>query len=133
MKTDWREDYQNKLCSAADAAKRIKSGDSIYTGGFAIMPHDFTEALAERKDELGFSMRVTVLGHVQRGGSPSAYDRILGTRLGCSAVEALLDGRSGVVTGMLASKVTYTPLEDAVAELRPVNERLHGIARMMEL
>jgi len=52
VKTDWREDYQNKLCSAADAAKRIKSGDSIYTGGFAIMPHDFTEALAERKDEL---------------------------------------------------------------------------------
>lgn len=52
MKKDWHEDYQSKLCSAADAAKRIKSGDSIYTGGFSIMPHDFTEALAERKDEL---------------------------------------------------------------------------------
>jgi acyl-CoA hydrolase len=52
VKTDWREDYQSKLCSAADAAKRINSGDSIYAGGFSAMPHDFTEALAERKDEL---------------------------------------------------------------------------------
>jgi 6-phosphofructokinase 1 len=91
------------------------------------------EYLDARKDELGFSMRVTVLGHVQRGGSPSAYDRILATRLGCGAVEALLEGQSGVVTGMLASQVAYTPLEEAVAELRPVNERLHSIARMMEL
>ena len=89
--------------------------------------------LAQRKDELGFSMRVTVLGHVQRGGSPTAYDRILATRLGCGAVEALLEGRSGVVTGMLASQVAYTPLQEAVAELRPINERLHSIARMMEI
>jgi 6-phosphofructokinase 1 len=91
------------------------------------------EYLAERKDELGFSMRVTVLGHVQRGGSPSAYDRILATRLGCAAVEGLLDGQSGVITGMIGSKIAYTPLEEAVAELRPVNERLYGISRMMEL
>ncbi len=49
---DWRDDYNSKLCSAADAAQRIKSGDSIFTAGFSAMPHDFTEALADRKDEL---------------------------------------------------------------------------------
>jgi 6-phosphofructokinase 1 len=86
-----------------------------------------------RKEELGFSMRVTVLGHVQRGGSPSAYDRILATRLGAAAAEGLLEGKSGTVTGMLASKIAYTPLESAVAELRPIDERLHSIARMMEI
>jgi len=52
LKKNWREDYQEKLCSASDAAKRIKSGDSIYTAGLSAMPYDFTEALAERKDEL---------------------------------------------------------------------------------
>ena len=52
MKINWLEDYQDKLCSAAEAAKRINSGDSIFGAGFSSMPFDFTEALAERKDEL---------------------------------------------------------------------------------
>jgi len=52
MVGNWREEYQEKLCSAADAAQRIKSGDSIFTAGFSAMPYDFTEALAARKDEL---------------------------------------------------------------------------------
>ena len=52
MKANWPEDYQDKLCSAAEAARRIKSGDSIFGAGFSSMPFDFTEALAERKDEL---------------------------------------------------------------------------------
>jgi 6-phosphofructokinase 1 len=97
-------------------------------GTQAVLDH-----LEERKEELGFSMRVTVLGHVQRGGSPSAYDRILATRLGAAAVEGLLAGKSGTVTGLLSGKIAYTPLEEAVAELRPVNERLYEIARMMEM
>lgn len=49
---DWRKEYEGKLCSAADAAKLIKSGDSIYAGGFSVLPYDFTEALAERREEL---------------------------------------------------------------------------------
>jgi 6-phosphofructokinase 1 len=89
--------------------------------------------LEEHKQELGFSMRVTVLGHVQRGGRPSAYDRILGTRLGAAAVEGLLDGKSGHVAGMVGSKIAYTPLEEAVATLRPINERLYELAHMMEV
>jgi len=52
MNKNWREDYKSKLCSAADGAMLVKSGDSIFAGGFSMMPFDFTEALAERKDEL---------------------------------------------------------------------------------
>jgi len=52
MNRNWLESYQDKLCSAAEAAKRINSGDSIFGAGFSSMPFDFTEALAERKDEL---------------------------------------------------------------------------------
>ena len=118
----------------SDAYLRGKAhGIVLVAEGYKPGTQAVLQYLDERKDELGFSMRVTVLGHVQRGGSPSAYDRILATRLGCAAVEGLLDGKSGVVVGMVGSKIVYTPLEDAVAELRPVNERLYDIARMMEL
>jgi 6-phosphofructokinase 1 len=89
--------------------------------------------LAEHKDELGFSMRTTVLGHVQRGGAPSAYDRILGTRLGAAAMEGLLEGKSGHVAGIIGGQITYTPLEKAVAQLRPIDERLYELAGMMEV
>jgi 4-hydroxybutyrate CoA-transferase len=49
---DWRDDYNSKLCTATEAAKRIQSGDSIFTAGLSAIPYDFTEALAERKNEL---------------------------------------------------------------------------------
>lgn len=89
--------------------------------------------LEERKEELGFHMRVTVLGHVQRGGAPSAYDRILGTRLGAAAVTGLLEGKSGHVVGLLGGQVAYTPLEEALARLRPIDERLYSLAHIMEV
>jgi 6-phosphofructokinase 1 len=118
----------------SDAYLRGKAhGIILVAEGYKPGTQAVLDYLAERKDELGFSMRVTVLGHVQRGGSPSAYDRILATRLGCAAVEGLLDGKLGVVAGMVGSKIAYTPLEDAVSALRPINERLYDISRMMEL
>ena len=118
----------------ADAYVRGKShGIVIVAEGYkpgmgAVLKH-----LEERKDELGFSMRVTVLGHVQRGGAPSAYDRILGTRLGVAAAEGLLHGKSGHVAGILGSEIAYTPLDKAIAELRPIDEHLYEVARMMEV
>ena len=118
----------------SDAYLRGKAhGIIVVAEGYKPGTQAVLDYLDEHKDELGFSMRVTVLGHVQRGGSPSAYDRILATRLGCAAVEGLLEGQSGMVTGMIGSKIAYTPLEEAVAHLRPVDERLYNISRMMEL
>jgi 6-phosphofructokinase 1 len=89
--------------------------------------------LEQHKEELGFSMRLTVLGHVQRGGRPSAYDRILGTRLGAASVEGLLDGMSGTMAGLLHGEIVYTPLAEAVARIRPIDERLYQLAHMMEV
>jgi 6-phosphofructokinase 1 len=56
--------------------------------------------------------RVTVLGHIQRGGTPTARDRVLASRLGVAAVNAFLDGQSGVMVGEIGRQITYTPLED---------------------
>ncbi len=91
--------------------------------------HDY---LAERREEIGFGVRLTVLGHVQRGGSPTAYERILATRLGAAAVRALLDGHSGVMVGMIKGSVGLTPLEEAVAFQKELNLELHELARIME-
>jgi 6-phosphofructokinase 1 len=88
--------------------------------------------LKERREEIGFGVRLTVLGHVQRGGSPMAYDRILATRLGAAAVQALLDGQSGMMVGMVEGKVGLTPLEEAVAFQKELNMEMCELARIME-
>jgi 6-phosphofructokinase 1 len=63
------------------------------------------------KDTVGFETRVTVLGHYQRGGAPSVFDRLLGSRFGRKSVELLMNGTKGVMVGISASSVTTTPLE----------------------
>ncbi len=88
--------------------------------------------LQERKEELGFEVRVTVLGHVQRGGRPSAFDRLLATRLGCAAARALQDGRAGHVIGLFGNDVTLTPLEEALNNPKTIDMDLYEVATIME-
>jgi len=80
---------------------------------------------------LGFDLRVTTLGHVQRGGAPSAYDRLLATRLGANAVERLTIGEHGVLVGLVRGEITATPLTEVVANKKPLNLRLLELARML--
>jgi 6-phosphofructokinase 1 len=69
-------------------------------------------------------IRVTVLGHIQRGGSPTAASRILGTRLGVAAVDALRDGAAGVMTAVRGHEVELVPLTEAIASQRPAETSL---------
>jgi len=88
--------------------------------------------LRERREEIGFGVRLTVLGHVQRGGSPTAYDRILATRLGAAAVRALLDGNNGMMVGMIEGHTGLTPLDEAVAFQKELDLELYELCRIME-
>jgi 6-phosphofructokinase 1 len=88
--------------------------------------------LRERREEIGFGVRLTVLGHVQRGGSPTAYDRILATRLGAAAVQALLDGKNGMMVGMIEGHTGLTPLDEAVAFQKELDLELYELCRIME-
>ena len=94
-----------------------------------------TRALAEKINEIGrssgFSVRVTQLGHVQRGGDASAFDRILATRLGSAAAEALLSGRSGEMVGILGSELAFTPLNEAVAYEKQIDRKIYDLAGIM--
>jgi 6-phosphofructokinase 1 len=80
---------------------------------------------------IGFDLRVTALGYVQRGGAPTAYDRLLGTRLGAGAVAALARGESGVLVGMLQGRVTTTPLADIVGHQKPIDPELFALAAVL--
>jgi 6-phosphofructokinase 1 len=98
--------------------------------------HPGTDAVAqelkERKNELGFSVRVTRLGHVQRGGSPSAYDRILATRLGAAAVQKLMDGKAGNMVGWVKNSIQLTPLEEAVSYQKEIDPELYELSGIMD-
>jgi 6-phosphofructokinase 1 len=83
------------------------------------------------RDRLGFELRVTKLGHVQRGGSPSAFDRLLATRLGAAAVEALMAGKKGVLLGLRGGEVKATPLAEAVRRRKPLDPKLLALAKVL--
>lgn len=98
--------------------------------------HHNAEALAtyfrEHKARIGFDLRTTTLGYVQRGGAPLAYDRLLGTRLGAGAVEALARGESGVLIGLQQGHVTSTPLTAIAGVQKPLDPELFTLARVLE-
>ena len=103
-----------------DAYRRGKNHTIIIAAEGA--PLQSTE-LAKRLDEMdvGFKTRVTILGHIQRGGSPTAFDRLLATRLGIRAVEALLEGKTDHLIGLRGRDITMAPLEDVISNPRPLN------------
>jgi 6-phosphofructokinase 1 len=90
------------------------------------------EQLREQQDVLGFTVRVTQLGHVQRGGSPSAFDRLLATRLGAAAARELHAGNAGNIVGWCKSAIALTPLEEAVAFEKQISRELWELSRIMD-
>ena len=86
---------------------------------------------ARHRERLGFDLRVTTLGHVQRGGAPNAFDRVLGTRLGAGATEALARGEYGVLVGLVKSEVTTTPLAEVVSGQKTLDLYLWELARVL--
>jgi 6-phosphofructokinase 1 len=91
-----------------------KRTDPVRLGGIG-------ELVSKRiEDETGLETRVTVLGHVQRGGSPTAFDRILATRFGTVALQAMSNGQFDVMTSLRQNTVITVPLADAVGRQRLV-------------
>jgi 6-phosphofructokinase 1 len=86
---------------------------------------------AEHQERLGFELRVTKLGHVQRGGSPGAFDRLLATRFGAAAVDHLADGIDGVLIGLRHGEVVATPLAEVAAVRKALDLHLLELARVL--
>jgi 6-phosphofructokinase 1 len=116
----------------ADAYARGKAHAIIIAAeGAGLKSHQVVEALAAH--QVGFDLRVTILGHVQRGGSPSAFDRLLATRMGVHAVDVLMAGSTDVMIALSGREMTSVPLDEVVTRQREIDERLHATARMLAL
>ena len=88
---------------------------------------------AEHREEVGFQLRITILGYVQRGGAPGAFDRLLATRFGAAATEAIANDEHGVMIGLICGRVEKTLLSEVATTKKPLDEELlklvHVLAR----
>jgi 6-phosphofructokinase 1 len=85
----------------------------------------------DQRERLGFELRITILGHVQRGGSPTFFDRMLATRLGAAAAELAAQGEHGVLVGLIKSEIRTTPLAEVVVNKKPLDPKLLELARVL--
>jgi len=86
---------------------------------------------AEHRERLGFELRATTLGHVQRGGTPGAFDRLLATRLGAAATDRLARGEHGLLCGLLRGEMAATPLAEVVSTKKALDTSLLDLARVL--
>lgn len=101
--------------------------ESDVTGG--------ANGLAERmrREHPEYDVRVSILGHIQRGGSPTAYDRILASRMGVAAIDALMDGLRNIMIGIVNDEMVYVPLAKAIKDDKPVKENLLGVLQILSI
>jgi 6-phosphofructokinase 1 len=90
------------------------------------------EYFTENRERLGFDLRVAILGHIQRGGNPGAFDRILASRLGAHAVRQLLEDEPGVLMGLIKSQIVPTPLEEVVSNKKGLDLKMFELAEILD-
>jgi 6-phosphofructokinase 1 len=112
---------RQKLFNLIIVAEGNKGGDAM--------------TLAARVKELApeFDTKVTIIGHLQRGGTPTCADRVLASRLGYNAVEALLSGMTGVALGIINDELRYTSFDDAIHKVKPLNTDMMKMVEILSL
>ena len=86
-----------------------------------------------RKEYPQFDAKVTILGHLQRGGTPSAYDRILASRMGYAAIEALMEGQRNIMIGIKDDEIVYVPISRAIKINKPINKELRNVLNVLSM
>ena len=116
--------------SVEEAYRRGKTHAIIVVAeGASIRSAELAHALEEM--DVGFRTRVTILGHIQRGGSPTAFDRLIATRMGVAAVEALVAGETDVMMGLHGSEIIPVSLTDVVEKSRGANLDYYEMCKML--
>jgi 6-phosphofructokinase 1 len=125
----------------ADVAERLRDAYrrgkthalAVIAEGAKCGVHELMEYYGANRKSIGFDLRVTRLGHVVRGGIPTAADRVLATRLGAAAVDTLGNGRHGVLVGIIKGEGVVTPLAEITGRTRPADASLLELARVMAI
>ncbi|MDR3705811.1 MAG: 6-phosphofructokinase [Paludibacteraceae bacterium] len=89
--------------------------------------------IANRLKEKGYNPHVTILGHIQRGGSPTANDRILASRIGVAAVDALLDEQRSIMIGIVNNEIVHVPFNKAIKDEKPVDKYMFDVLRLLSI
>ncbi len=111
-----------KFNSKTSSIVIVAEGEQI--GNANSVAHQVRQELSE------LDIRVTTLGHIQRGGSPTALDRIIASRMGVAAVEGLLEGKKNVMAGIINNEIIYTPFIDTITKKKPL---LQDLLRMLPI
>jgi 6-phosphofructokinase 1 len=111
----------------AEGTMTLQSGETdefghVRLGGVA------NRVTEEIKDRTGYDTRVTILGHVLRGGTPTAFDRVLATRFGIAAIDAAHEGAFGSMVALQCGQIVRVPIEEGVRELKLVDPALYDVA-----
>jgi 6-phosphofructokinase 1 len=117
---------KSKATGKSSSIVVIAEGDKIGKSVFELK--DYVESNLPEYD-----VRVSVLGHMQRGGSPSCFDRVLASRLGVKAVESLLEGKSNYMAGIYQDKITLTPLEQAIKGHSEIDKELLRVSDIVSI
>lgn len=119
----------------AEGAIPKQVGKSVTLGGTDEFGHarfggvgDYLAKEIEKKT--GFETRATILGHIQRGGAPTAFDRVLGTRFGVAAVNLVAQKKFGYMVSLKGNEVTSVPLKEAISKLKTVNPKIYEISKI---
>jgi len=125
--------------SASEIAQRLRAAfERGKTHAIVVIAEGVKENAAKilayvdaNRQRTGFELRATTLGHVVRGAPPSAFDRLLATRLGVGAVKSLSDGETGILIGYQKNEVTRLPLAEIVGRTKPMDTELVELARIL--
>jgi 6-phosphofructokinase 1 len=117
---------RSKLSGKSSSIVVIAEGDKIGKSVFELK--DYIDQNLQEYD-----VRVSVLGHMQRGGAPSCFDRVLASRLGVKAVEALLENKTGYMVGLHNDKIELTPLEQAIKGHSGIDRELLRVSDIMSV
>ena len=115
---------RSRLSGKTSSIVIVAEGDKIGKNIFELK--DYVDENME-----GYDVRVSVLGHMQRGGSPSCFDRVLASRMGVKAVESLLEGKTNYMVGLISNKMELTPLEKAIKGKTKINLELLRVSDIM--
>jgi 6-phosphofructokinase 1 len=121
----------DELCESLTGSFEQGKKSAIVVVAEAEQPGYSFRIAKEVSAKVGIKSRVCILGHIQRGGSPTARDRVLASKLGFAAVTALLEGRSGYMVGEVRNDILHTPLRDTWERKKALNHQLEELARLL--
>lgn len=128
-----KDDINDLFNTFKKAEKAGKSSSIVVVAEGEEMGNIFELAEKTKQQFPDFDIRVAVLGHIQRGGSPSCADRVLASRLGYGAVIGLMEGKTNVMAGMRSNNLVFTPIEEAIKKHNEINKDLLSISEILAI